>query len=169
MLIELLKEAKTGDESAKMELIQRFRPMTGSYVRFFDSKEDAFQDFDLFFLELINTINPEIFMGKSDGAFVNYMKKAVRTKFIALSKKESATKKISAPYDENFDGATDLLKTDIEFSSILSCLSPQEKEILEAIYMRCESSASIARIKGTTRQNINQIKKRALDKLRKEM
>lgn len=165
MLIEQVKLAQQSNEAIS-ELILKFNPLLRKYAHLLEGGEDSYSDMVLFFLELIPKIDCEKMQIAGDGALVRYIEKAVRNHYILLSKRTCRQSdheiELSDPLCHK------LLKEDSDYSilSLLDELSPFEKMVVEKIVLQGYSAAVIAREQDCTRQHINQVKKRALEKLK---
>lgn len=54
MLYNVVEKAKNGDEGAMMELIRKFDPLLHKYANKLEY-EDAYQDYVLYFIELVKS------------------------------------------------------------------------------------------------------------------
>ena len=129
------------------------------------------------FIEWVKNLNLSNIYDSSDGALTNYISKSVYRLFLRrlCSTIEKEPRYIyfedMTPTQKN-----DLLKhtavsDELPLSQVLpqGILSEAELNILTAIYEDGESVTGIARKLNVSRQNINQIKKRAEQKLRENL
>lgn len=176
MLFELFQASQGNDQEAMLELTRKIHPLLGKYGRKL-GYEDAEEDLIVDFIEWVKKLNLSNIYDSSDGALTNYISKSVYRLF--LRRLHSVLDK--EPRCIYFEDMTptqqnDLLKhTAIPDELPLSrglpqgILSKTELGVLIAIYEDGESAAGIARKLNVSRQNINQIKKRAEQKLRKNL
>lgn len=174
MLIDWIRSAQRDDEDAMLYLITRFEKLIRKYARKMQY-EDAENDLTLDFIELIKTLDIKKLNNSSDGAVVNFLvqstyhfylkrldaiMKRVRNETVLINldlTQNHALEEIMAMYD------------DFSVSELFppKLLTKNEEKILIAIYQEGYSVSDIAASLHVSRQNINQIKKRAEAKLRK--
>ena len=176
MLFELFQASQDNDQEAMLTLIQRFHPLLGKYGRKLDY-EDAEADLVADFIEWVKKLNLSNIYDSSDGALINYISKSVYRLFLRRLR-SIIDKEPRCIYFEDMTPMqqNDLLKhtavpDELPLAQDLpqGVLSKAELNILSAIYENGKSAASIARKLNVSRQNINQIKKRALQKLRESL
>lgn len=172
MYAELIKQLP--DIKACLKLIDCFDGLLKKYARLLNY-EDAYNDVVLFFIELINKLHGELWVGtNSDGKIVNYIQKALRNEYIRLSKKQSSLRTIAFT-DLNIDNNSPVEKllskeaeTKLyEYFPKDATLSMLEKQTIIMIFGYGYTVSEIATISGKSRQAINQTKLRALSKLEK--
>jgi len=171
-IYECIKRAKNGDQSAKMELITKFRPLMRKYNRRYFN-DDIEADLIIGILELIIKIDLSKFDESAEGALVNYIALAIRNKYIDLIKKSSFQENMQTNYSEILIG--ELLEEDFTNSTIsniyLRWLFEQlpnfQKEIISAIYIDGKREIDIANEKKLSKQSISNAKRRAVQKLKK--
>ncbi|KAF5065281.1 sigma-70 family RNA polymerase sigma factor [Oscillibacter sp.] len=176
MLIDQILEAQSGNESEFLALINRFQGLFSKYGKklgYEDAKDDLMADF----IELIVTCDFKKLNNSSDGAIVNYIVLSCRRHYlhrlnnlIDHSVSCIATEDLSPAQKKEIDQKTaywDIIP--IAESVPKKALTKKEYQILLAIYETGLSATDIAAQVGVSRQNVNQIKKRAIDKLRKHL
>lgn len=173
MLKDSIADAQQKDSEATLFLIEKFKPLLKKYA-YKLHYEDAYYDLQLDFIRIIQDIKLDMRTKESEGALVNYICNSVhhayckRLKYImdrsvpmaeldALANAESSNLLKSTSMQDASDFSLDLA----------AVLTEKERRIIELAYGYQLSSAEIARNLHTTRQNINQCKKRAERKLRK--
>lgn len=176
MLKEKVQRAQQGNQQDMLELLEQFQPLLNKYSRKL-MYEDALNDLNLKFIEIIHAINLTKLQNDNDGVFVKYIVISVRNAYIALLGEFYAQKGVVSWEDltetEKHKLAVDEKSRDTErqrFIDLLDSsqnLTDKERQTLTLIYYYEYSAADIAKIFSTTRQNINQIKLRALEKIRK--
>ena len=72
MIIDLIQESQHGNQDATMKLIKTFSPTLRKYARALEI-EDAYQDLQLDFIEVIQSIRCDELNIRGDGAMVNYL------------------------------------------------------------------------------------------------
>ena len=76
MICSLLEKAQQGDNTAMMELIDKFQPLLKKYARKLNY-DDAYEDCLLFFIELVKTMDLKKLNDRKDQAAVAYIKVSV--------------------------------------------------------------------------------------------
>ena len=178
MLIDDIVRAQQGDPDAAEALLLKFDPVLKKYSRKL-LQEDAYQDLTLALLEMIHTLAPERLRCKEDGALVNYITRAVRNSYLRLLNQSFHQPKISFSLDDTEESqpAEDIpvqqdtceARDFMDLLQLCPTLTPKESIVLTLVYYWGYSSTEIAKHFSTSKQNINQIKRRALAKLRKEI
>lgn len=178
MIKETILLAQRGNQLAMLQLIEKFTPLLSKYT-YRLHHEDALNDLTLEFIELIHKISVDKLSNASDGALINYIAVSVRHSYISLLKKilsnsgvddscswetlsDAQQSESNRSYDElgDYQQFLDLLYTYPD-------LTPKERELLLWVFYYEYSSAEIAQKFSQSRQNINQIKLRAIKKIRK--
>lgn len=123
--------------------------------------------------------NTTIFEGKSDGVVVNYIAQSIRHSYIRLSKQQAKVNSNETLFEDLSEGQRYYVENAntctnnelLEITELLSGknLTDSERNVLIWEFCFGMTSAEIARAKSVSRQSINQIKKRAIQKLRKEL
>lgn len=174
MLYQFIQEAQAGNQKAMLYLLEKFDPLLRKYSRRLRA-EDSYQTMQLKFLELIQQINLNCLRNHLDAVITRYISTTLHHAYIQLSKANERIENHEYRFTDmseeqryhlqnscaSIDSYQELLRTDLT-----NILSKQEFQILLLIYIDGYSAADIARHFHTTRQNINQIKLRALRKLR---
>lgn len=172
MLIDQIYTAKNGSDEDFLILINRFRGLFSKYGRRL-GYEDATYDLMADFVELIRTCDFEKLTNTSDGAIVNYIATSCYRHYLhRLHTIVDLSPPMVLMDDLSFTQRKQLEeKASIENTFQVSVLFPQdvltkrEIQILLAIYEKGLSVADIASALHVSRQNINQIRKRAEKKL----
>lgn len=173
MLIDLIRSAQEDDENAMLQLISRFDKLFRKYgrkLRYEDANNDLIADF----IELIRTFNFEKINNSSDGAIVNFLAKStyhfyLKRLEVIMRKRhmEISLSDLDSSQDQVLErrlAVQDRLSVSELFPE--STLTQKEKKILIAIYQEGYSVSDLAAFLHVSRQNINQIKKRAVSKIR---
>lgn len=176
MLYELICRAQNGDKEAVQELVDRFTPLMKKEAKRLEY-EDAYEDIRLFFIELIKSIRLEKIRLKEDGGITSYIsvsiinfynKEAVKSR---RRKKEIVVSALSEEqeyYMENKLSKEDKQNIFMELN-MEDKLTPNEYRIIYQLFIEGYSVAEIAGRMNRTRQAVNQLKKRALKKIRNMM
>lgn len=175
MLVEKIRNAQNGNEIYMLEMIEQFNPLLRKYA-YHLNYEDAINDMTVKFIVLLRGMNLSIFEGKGDGAIVNYIVRSMEHAYIKLSEHHTRLKAgevligdlgetqqyymstLKAPMDDNLSIFKLLL-------SSASLTKNEEDVIIKEFYFGL-SSAEIAQETRVSRQSVNQVKNRALQKLR---
>lgn len=173
MLLEELKSAQSGNEEAMLNLITKFMPLFKKYERKL-GYEDAINDLIVDFIEFVTKWNLNNLRQSSDGAIVNYIAQSIYHSFIQQLKYQLVLRQKCTSFEDLTPTQLNMIEKKIatsdeyRLSNVISngLLTPREKYILSAIYERGMTVASLANALGVSRQNINQIKKKALAKLK---
>jgi len=178
MLAETICKAQKGDEKSTLELLTLFNRLMTRYAYLLEY-EDAINDLTLDFIALLKQINTTIFEGKSDGVVVNYIAQSIRHSYIRLSKQQAKVNSNETLFEDLSEGQRYYVENAntctnnelLEITELLSGknLTDSERNVLIWEFCFGMTSAEIARAKSVSRQSINQIKKRAIQKLRKEL
>ena len=178
-LYSVIQNAQSGNEESMTYLLEKFSPLIkkASYqvaVRGQVDQEDAFSELQLEFILLIRNIRLNSLVNTSDGALVNYIVRSIkRAKPMSLSNiKETVGFGDLSPAEaretqlrtSNFDTYDRLLLLDLE-----KLLTPKEFIVIKWIFFDGQTVKEIAMKAGITRQSVNQIKLRALKKLKKRI
>ena len=169
-----IRAAQNGSQEDTLFLIKKFEPLLKHYSYRLHC-EDALNELTLAFIEMIHAVRPDLFRSQEDAVIVSYISHAVRNAYIAhLPPKENRPKP-----PVSWEELTEAQQSAVEAASherevqdfqdrLDTCpiLSSKEREILTLIYLYGYTSTEIAKKMGTTKQNINQIKLRALKKLK---
>lgn len=171
-LCDLVNSTKT-NRVKLYELLLIFDPLLIKYARLLDYT-DSYNDLQEAFFRIVSKM--DTMNVKSDGAVVNYIRKAVYNQYISLSKSNRKYTQSIVLFGEPSEiyetGNAAVGEREDEYSFINKdflnrCLTNLEYEIIDLHYYKEYSIAEIALAKNVSRQAINQTKKHALRKLRK--
>lgn len=173
MICSLLEKAQQGDNTAMMELIDKFQPLLKKYARKLNY-DDAYEDCLLFFIELVKTMDLKKLNDHKDQAAAAYIKVSVthfydkkickvfeRNREIAfsdLSKEQKYYVETKAARPDETDVFVEL--------GIDKRLNPNEKMVIYFVYVKGYTTTELARRLLKSKQTVNQMKHRALKKLR---
>ena len=176
MLIDLIHSAQKDDEHAMLQLINRFDKLFQKYgrkLRYEDAKNDLIVDF----IELIKTFDFEKINNTSDGAIVNFLVKSTYRFYLKHLEIFMNKSNMEVPLCDLDSSQVQILERRLAMQDSLSVselfpknvLTLKEQKILIAIYQEGRSVSDVAAFLHVSRQNINQIKKRAESKIRKKL
>ena len=174
MLSQKIFHAQCGDQQSMQELIDQFTPLIKRHSRTLYI-EDAFNELLLAFIEIIHAVPLHQLKTDCDGALVKYIETSVRHSAIALIRKKVKSASTVISWEELSEAQKNELycpdfTNSIAFDDLLNgCpqLTDRESVVLRLIYFYGYTSADIAQKFNKSKQNINQIKLRALKKLKK--
>ena len=175
MLIESITLAQRDNKELEA-LIYRFRPLIRKCGRQLHI-EDGEQEMVVAFIELIKRFRPERLRSQDDGKVVQYIKNAMNYSCFKIYKKhhnpiatiislEEITVKEEAAYLTGSDQSQDM-QLDQTFQ--LDLLTEKERLVIFLMFEKSISAAAIARRWGCSRQSVNQIKLKALNKLKSQI
>ena len=176
MLIDLIRSAQKDDEHAMLQLINRFDKLFQKYgrkLRYEDAKNDLIVDF----IELIKTFDFEKINNTIDGAIVNFLVKSTYRFYLKHLEIFMNKSNMEVPLCDLDSSQVQILERRLAMQDSLSVselfpknvLTLKEQKILIAIYQEGRSVSDVAAFLHVSRQNINQIKKRAESKIRKKL
>lgn len=162
----LIKIYNDGDKEALIEIIDKFMPVINKY-----KKESYYEDIDseltLFMINILEKVSEREEILKDDKYLTFYILKSLKNKYIEINKKSYNIYSSEIPSDNFLDySCYELLESDMGFYDIIKNLSVFEKDILIKKYIHIMNESEIARELNTSRQYINRIHKKALNKLR---
>lgn len=164
---------KSGNNDSLLLLLEKFDPLLkkASYNL---NWEDAFEEFRVYFISLLKTIDTTNFRNKSDPAFCLYFKRSIYNYLIVCTKKKEKLGKLNfindlSTYDAGLfecqnscnDSYDELLLSDIR-----KVLTDLEYWVVIALYFDNLSAVQIADSLNISRQSVNSTKLKALKKLR---
>lgn len=173
MLYEWIVLAQEGSPETMMELIEKFQPLLRKYTYALRSCPDAYEELRCGLIELVKRNDWKRLDNQSDAVYVKYIEKSIYRLYISLSQRAAQNRCFTLI--DNWQSETLLnqsaLSVEDHYDAILyrdisSVLTPKELVIIKGIFWDEFSGAEIAEKLGTSRQNINRMKKRALAKLK---
>lgn len=160
----LVKESKSNSITMS-ELLVRLKPLIKSYTKklFFMEKEDAEQEILLAIIKAVKSI-PKC---ENDGECLAYISNSVKYTYTSLCKKNMRKEKYEDPYEilieEAYFEKYEDIDAYIDFKESIEPLSNIKKNIF--IYLLLGySDREVAEKVGVSRQYINRIKKRLIDR-----
>ncbi len=173
MTVDIIIKSQGGDGNATLMLIEKFSPLLKKYA-FKLSYEDAYNDLLLDFIELLHNMQIENIHNKSEGSMISYICTSVHSSYIKKLIEVKRLRNILLYSDLNDNelyyieaiSATNDVYQEYELSFIKKILTKQELSVISMIYFTGYTVTEIANFYGTSRQAVNQMKNRALKKLR---
>lgn len=174
MLYQLIVRVQDGDSNAALELVQKFTPLLRKYA-YKLYVEDAYENLQCDFLGLLYSIDLNKFSDPNDMVLCEYISKSVYSYYVQHLKEYIKSKNVlntSALNDTQIYEIEGKLATTEDESNILiddlkKLLTEKEFIVIYHIYYMEATGVELAKTLETSRQNVNQIKKHALVKLRK--
>lgn len=172
MTIDIIAKSQAGNGDATLELIQKFNPLLKKYA-YKLHYEDAYDDLLIDFIGFLNDMEIENINNKSEGGIVNYVCSSIHSSYIKRLIRIKPFQKFLL-YSELSDAELDYVEsissisdTYVEYDAIYNeKLTRSEARILQLIYLYGYTATEIATYYGISRQAVNQMKKRALGKLK---
>ena len=174
MEYDKILSAKNGDEKNMITLIEEFNPLVRKYARKLNY-EDAECDLNCFFIELIRKFPISKFEPCNEGGIITYLSRSLKNQYILLMKNLIKHKNVSV-FSEMSEEQIYMIECKnasydtynvMDFETLKSLLNEKEFKVILLIYMNGYTSAEIARKENITRQAVNQIKIKAIKKLKK--
>lgn len=172
-LFDLVKEAQLGNEESMLAIIEKFDPLIKKYSRKLDY-DGANSDLIIALIETIKSI--PIFKNndlKREEYIVGYINTSIRRKYIKLSKKNIEIINRETELNTNIllksttEESQNLIDNRIFLNILLDKLSEYQHKVINNLFIFNISEADLARQLNISRQSVNRLKNRALDKLRK--
>ncbi|PXV86254.1 RNA polymerase sigma factor (sigma-70 family) [Lachnotalea glycerini] len=175
MTINDIVKSQKGDRDSTLKLINKFTPLLKKYA-FKLNYEDAYNDLILNFIECIHNFHVENIKSKAERSIVSYICTSIHSSYVKrlneiirlqnlfiysnLSESEQYyIESLSATNDSHFK---------LYMESLQDFLTAPEISIIELVYYYGFSVNDIANFYGISRQAVNQMKNRALRKLKKD-
>ncbi len=171
MIIDDIRKGQNGNQQVVVDLINKFSPVLKKYARKLET-EDAYFDLQAEFLDLILHLNCDQIRETGDGAMVQYLSRSIYHAYIKLLRQLIDNKMPCISTDNLTDGIlyqNHCIKGLNDFSLDIpsTLLSALEADAFFQICIAGYSAAELARLKGVSRQSINQAKQKAILKLRR--
>ena len=176
MLSNLVEKAQKGDDNAMMELINQFSFLFKKYARKLNY-EDAYEDIRLYFIELIKSMNLKKLQCLEDGVIVSYINVSIKNFYnkkirkILVAQKEIVLSELTEEqeyYVEVQSAKEDERDIFMELG-MNNLLNENECKVIYLIYLEGYTTTEIARATHKSKQAVNQLKHRALDKIKRTL
>ena len=102
-----------------------------------------------------------------DKQVLSYFSKSLKNEYIRLSKKNDREKSNQDYNYEEIVWGHNLIESNIEVLDAIKNLNSYEKSIIKRVVLNGDSVSEVAKKTGKSRQAINQVKNRAISKLKK--
>lgn len=163
-LLNIIIAAKNKDIESINKLLLIFKNIINKYSRQLDG-EDTKQDLSLFLIKLIDNIDISSDSKYNDKQLLSYISKSLKNEYIRLSKKRTKIY-LTETIDNNYINNESInLDSNIEILDSLNYLTDYEKWILQKIFFSGYTVTELSKTLNKSRQSVNQVKKRALNKL----
>lgn len=173
MIIEEINRIQNGDNTATLKLIEKFKPILKKYAHslFY---EDAYDDLLVDFIELLSTLKVNKIQNKNDGCMVaylttsvhnSYIKRLIRLKQLRNFTTYSELSENELHYIDSLTATKDTYEN-TDYDLLRELLTNQEFKLIKLLYYDGYTVAETAVAIGITRQAVNQMKNRALKKLK---
>lgn len=171
-IIDLIKLSQLRDSVSLVDLIKMFDPLLKKYSKKLNY-EEAYYDLRFEFINTIYKLNTKNLEILSDGQIINYITKIIYHYYITLSKKARSNvnarvfSDMSDPMISIIDVklAVEDQQRDYEIEYALRKLNIDEQILVDLIFYKDYSIREIAQSYGTSRQAINQKKRRIIQKM----
>lgn len=174
MLKDKIHSAQSGDQGAMSGLVTQFAPLIRKYGAKLHT-EDGVYDLCADFIDLIRNVDSTQIHNDRDPGIIRYLETALRRCFIKRLVRAKTQDVPSISLDDMDDWRRDRIPQLAAHDSYFETeflqtdgLTKKEGSVLDLIYRYGYSSAQVARKIHTTRQNVNQIKKRAEKKIKEK-
>lgn len=176
MTVDLITKSQHGNGDATIALIYKFNPLLKKYA-YQLHYDDAYDDIRVDFIQLIYDIDLDQIHNRCEGCLVSYISRAMRCIFIKKSKLKESLQNIildSELEDNQLHHIESLSSQEDsyfqnELPEIKSALTGPEASVIQMIYINGYSACEAAQRLGTSRQAVNQMKNRALNKLKTQL
>jgi RNA polymerase sigma factor (sigma-70 family) len=168
-LAEIALNAANGDEEAIVVIIKKFMPTILKFSRELNY-EEAETDLIIGLLEKLPKISSKIVVNTHEGVVVNYIYQILKNKKIDLFRKYIVNVEKEILNDEILDLSSYIVDFNqkMEIDGYLSKLTEKQKKIILLRYYHGFSDAEVAERFNISRQSVNKIHRRALEKLKDE-
>ena len=160
-----IKSFKNQKTEVFPRILRVFKRLISHYANLLDG-EDAQQELNLFFIELLFSIDIEKFTSDNSSSLARYIAVAIKNKYIELFWRNSRYKSRYLPFSENFFISGSKIEFRLEMADMLNFLSEKQRKVIVCKYFYNYSDAEISNILGISRQAVNNLKNRALKTLR---
>lgn len=174
MTIDDILNSQSGDGDSTVKLIEKFNPLLKKYA-YKLNYEDAYNDLLIDFIELLQSIKIDRIYNKNEGGIVSYICTSVHSSYIKKIKECQKLHNLSfyCDLDEKelyyieMKSSTYDTYFNISFDFLLKSLTKSEYTVIKMIYYGGYTVPEIASYCGISRQAVNQMRNRALKKLKR--
>lgn len=173
MILDDIIKIQNGNNNSTLKLIEKFNPLLKKYAHSL-YYEDAYCDLLVDFIELLNEIKGENLQSRDEGCLISYLTTSIHSSYIKnlIKLKRSHNQTIYSDLSENelyyIDTLTATNDTyiNLEFDLLKKFLTYPEYLVIKMTFYEGYSVTETANFNGITRQAVNQMKNRALKKLK---
>lgn len=173
MTADVILRSQNGDKDATLFLVEKFNPLLKKYS-FKLFYEDSYNDLLTDFLELIHNIQISALHCKDEGSVVNYISASIHNSYLKRLRQIHEFRKFRSFSELNdtelyyieVTCSTNDTYQECDSGSIGRVLSNSEQSLINMIYYLGYTPTEISKVIGVSRQAVNQMKNRALRKLR---
>lgn len=171
---DMVMEAQKRNKDTIMELVRMFQPLLKKFASYLNY-DDAYDDLQLGFIEMILSISIPRMKSTDDAFFLSYIKKSVYCNYVKLSKSKNEynanniimSQLTTAQIEMNVEPKTAI--TDqylvMEAESLKNILTSVERQVIYQLFYLNNHVGEVAACMKISRQAVNQTKNRALKKL----
>ena len=146
-------------------ILRVFERLINRYAKLLGNCDSA-QELNLFFIELLFSIDTGKFASDSSNSMAKYIAVALRNKYIEISKNNCKQKSFNTPFTESFYLIDTDLNRKLETEEMLELLSERQRQVIICKYFYNYTDIEISHIMKISRQAVNNLKNRALQTLR---
>ncbi len=173
MIIDDIRKIQNGDSDSILKLIEKFNPVLKKYA-YSLYYEDSYDDLLVSFIELLVNISIDKIQNKDDGCMISYLTTSIHNSYIK--------KLIKIKQMRNFISYSNLTEKELYYIDSITAtndtyinmdldllrriLTNPEFITIKMIFYKGYTVAETANALGITRQAVNQMKNRALKKLK---
>ena len=165
-IFKIIDVKKNNKDESMLDILAIFDNIINKYSRKLNG-EDTKQDLYVFLIKLINNIDELSIVNYEDKQVLSYFSKSLKNEYIRLSKKNDREKSNQDYNYEEIVWGHNLIESNIEVLDAIKNLNSYEKSIIKRVVLNGDSVSEVAKKTGKSRQAINQVKNRAISKLKK--
>ena len=165
-IFKIIDVKKNNKDESMLDILAIFDNIINKYSRKLNG-EDTKQDLYVFLIKLINNIDELTIINYEDKQVLSYFSKSLKNEYIRLSKKNDREKSNQDYNYEEIVWGHNLIESNIEVLDAIKNLNSYEKSIIKRVVLNGDSVSEVAKKTGKSRQAINQVKNRAISKLKK--
>ena len=166
LIFKIIDVKKNNNNEGILDILAIFENIINKYSRKLNG-EDTKQDLYVFLIKLINNIDELTIINYEDKQVLSYFSKSLKNEYIRLSKKNDREKSNQDYNYEEIVWGHNLIESNIEVLDAIKNLNSYEKSIIKRVVLNGDSVSEVAKKTGKSRQAINQVKNRAISKLKK--
>lgn len=166
LLIGLIKKFKAYDMSVFALIYEDFRKLILFYSGRLED-EDAYQDMNVFFVELLYSINLSLFKVDESDCLHRYIAVCIRNRYLYLLRKKRKYEKLNRELFESSLLYDNLPEENLYITQALETLSEKQRLAIIYKYIYNYSDVEISQYLDITRQAVNRLQNRGLKTLKK--